>query len=148
MRRRAAGGQVDSYPGLMPNPSVTKAIRFVPGQPQRVIVGGEGGLVQTVDNGARWTRLLDADYRFHFDVLQDPQRPARFVTAGWSKNFDDPQPLVVQISDDDGRSWRRLQHPDNRLFGGVWSMAVAVENGRTVYTLGLYKGGAMRLELP
>jgi len=148
MCRRAADGRLDAFPGLMPNPSVAKGIRFVAGQPQRVIVSGEGGVVQTTDNGARWTRLLDADYRFHFDVLQDPQRPTRFVTAQWAKNYDDPQPLVVQVSDDDGRSWRRIQHPDARLFGGVWSMAVGVERGRTVYDLGLYRGGVMRLELP
>lgn len=148
LRRRAAGGTPDAYPGLMPNPSVAKGIRFVDGAPQRVLVTGEGGIVQTVDDGAHWQRVLDAGYRFHFDVLQDPQRPTRWVTASWEKNFDTPQPLIVQVSDDDGRSWRRIEHPDRTLFGGAWSMAAGVESGRTVYDFGLYKGGVMRLELP
>jgi photosystem II stability/assembly factor-like uncharacterized protein len=147
-RHRAASGSLVSHPGLMPNPSVAKGIRFALEQPQRVIVAGEGGLVQTLDDGASWQRLLDTGYRFHFDVLQDPQRPQRWVSASWAKNFDTPQPLIVHITDDDGRSWRTLQHPDRTLFGGAWSMAASLENGRTVYDFGLYKGGVMRLELP
>lgn len=150
-RWRADTRQRESHPGLMPAPSTVKGIRLLPSAgaaSPRVLVTGEGGIVQTSNGGQTWQRLLDNDYRFHFDVLQDPQRPTRLVTAHWEKNFDTPQALVVQVSDDEGRTWRRIEHPDRTLFGGVWSMAVAVERSRTVYTLGLYRGGAVRLELP
>jgi hypothetical protein len=138
-------GALDSYPGLLPNPSVAKGIRFVGG---RVLVSGEGGIVQTADDGRSWTVLLHDDYRFYFDVLADPLRSGRLVTASWAKNFDTPQPLLVDVSDDGGAHWRRIEHADRTLFGGVWSMASAIERGRTVCYLGLYRGGVMRLLLP
>jgi photosystem II stability/assembly factor-like uncharacterized protein len=147
-RWRAAGGAVDSFPRLMPDPSTAKGIRFTMGEPNRVLVAGEGGLVQTRDGGATWQHLLDSHYRFHFDVLQDPNRPQRLVTASWEKEFDLPQPLIVQVSDDDGSTWRAIEHPDRSLFGGAWSMALALEDGgRSVYYFGLYRGGVMRLTL-
>lgn len=71
-----------------------------------------------------------------------------WLTARWQKEFDQPQRLLVKISDDDGSTWRELWHGDPQFFGGVWSLAVIVEGGRTVFQLGLYKGGVMRLELP
>lgn len=145
-RWRADTRERESHPGLMPAPSVVKGIRLLPGN--RVLVAGEGGIVATRDAGRSWQRLLDADYRFHFDVLQDPQRPTRLLTAQWEKNFDTPQRLVVLVSDDDGGRWQRIEHPDRLLFGGTWSLAVTVERSRTVWTLGLYRGGIMRLELP
>lgn len=146
-RWRASGGPLDAYPRLMASPSTAKGIRFAIGEPERVIVAGEGGLVHTRDNGEHWQPLLHAGHRFHFDVLQDPNRPQRLVTASWEKNFDTPQPLLVDISDDDGRSWLRIEHPNHRLFGGVWSMAIVSEHGRTAFLLGLYRGGVVRLEL-
>jgi hypothetical protein len=146
-RWRAGGGQLDAYPRLMASPSTVKGIRFAMGEPDRVIVAGEGGLVHTRNNGVQWQPLLHAGYRFHFDVLQDPNRPQRLVTASWEKNFDTPQPLRVDLSDDDGLTWWRIEHPDHQLFGGVWSMAIVIEGGRSVFLLGLYRGGVMRLEL-
>jgi photosystem II stability/assembly factor-like uncharacterized protein len=146
-RYRESSGRLDSHPRLMPSPSVVKGIRFVGGEPDRVIVSGEGGIVHTRDNGAKWEPLLRNGHRFYFDVLQDMQRPGRFITAGWDKNFDTPQPLIVEISDDDGRSWARLQHPDAALFGGAWSMALGIEQGRSVGYFGLYRGGVVRLAM-
>ena len=147
-RRRAAGGALDSYPALLPSPSVAKGIRFGIGEPQRVLVAGEGGIVQTRDNGATWqTLLLHADYRFHFDVLQDPARPRRLVSASWKKEYELPQPLIVAISEDEGATWRSIEHPDRQLHGGAWSMALQVEEGRSVFYFGLHRGGVMRMTL-
>lgn len=147
-RYRQATGERLVHAQLMPSPSVAKGIRFAASSPQRVLVSGEGGIVHTRDLGASWQPLLrDDGHRFYFDVVQDPRRPQRWATARWEKNFDSPQPLVVSISEDDGANWRPLQHPDSRLFGGVWSMAVGIEGGRTIVHLGLYRGGVMRLSL-
>lgn len=148
VRRRQADGRLDRYPGLLPSPSVSKGIRHVMGQPQRLLVSGEGGIVQTRDDGISWQTLLADDaHRFYFDVLHDVQRPRRFITAAWEKNFDQPQPLVLRVSDDDGLSWHRIEHPEPGLFGGVWSMALRIEGGRSIIYLGLYRGGVMRVEL-
>lgn len=148
VRRRQADGGLDSYPGLLPSPSASKGIRHVMGQPQRLLVSGEGGIVQTLDDGISWQTLLaDDEHRFYFDVLHDVQRPRRFITAAWKKDFDEPQPLVLRVSDDDGVSWRRIEHPDQGLFGGAWSMALQIEGGRSIIYLGLYRGGVMQVEL-
>lgn len=147
-RRRAAGGALDTYPGLLPAPSVVKGFRFLAAPAPRLWAAGEGGLVASDDDGGRWTVAHHDDYRFFFDVLQDPQRPQRLVTASWEKNFDTPQRLNVDVSDDGGQRWRRFVHADPSLFGGAWSMAVAVERGLTVYRFGLYRGGVVSLRLP
>jgi len=146
-RRRRLDAIVDSYPGLIANPSVAKAVRHVIGRPGRVLVSGEGGIVQTFDDGAHWQPMLaDPGHRFYFDVLEDVQRPGRFITAGWHKDFDNPQPLIVEVTDDNGATWRRHQYPDSRLYGGVWSMAIQIEAGRSVTYFGLQRGGVMRVE--
>lgn len=146
-RRHQQGGAVDEYPGLMPSPSVAKGIRHVMGRPERVLVSGEGGIVQTFDGGAHWQPMLaDTSHRFYFDVLEDVQRPGRFITAGWRKDFDSPQPLIVEVTDDNGATWRRHEYPDGYLFGGVWSMALQIEAGRSVSYFGTQRGGVMRVE--
>lgn len=148
-RRRAAGGAIDHYSGLLPSPSTVKGIRFAMGEPNRVLVAGEGGIAQTRDDGATWqTLLLHPDYRFHFDVLQDPARPRRLVSASWKKDYEQPQPLVVVVSEDDGATWRTIEHPDRQLFGGAWSLASQPDaQGRSAFYFGLYKGGVMRMTL-
>jgi hypothetical protein len=69
------------------------------------------------------------------------------VSASWKKEYELPQPLRVAISEDDGATWTTFGHPDAQLFGGAWSMEAQVEQGRSVFYLGLYKGGVMRMEL-
>jgi hypothetical protein len=133
-RWRQSDGLVVEHPELMTTPSVVKGIRFSQGQPARVLVAGEGGVVHSLDRGVQWRQLFADGHNFYFDVVQDPQRPQRWVTARWEKNFADPQRLAVR--------------GDAQLFGGTWSLAAGIEGGRTVFHLGLYKGGVMRLELP
>jgi len=146
-RWRQSDGSVTPHPELMPSPSTVKGIRFVQGQPARLLVAGEGGIVHSPDRGASWQVLLQSGHDFFFDVVQDPQRPQRWVTARWEKNFDAPQRLLVALSDDDGRTWTTLVHDDAQLFGGTWSLAAGVIDGRSVFHLGLYRGGVVRLEL-
>ena len=130
---------------LMPSPSQVLSVRLVPAQPQRALVCGEGGIIQTRDDGRTWTPVfVNNDYRFYFDVLQDPVRPGRWVSAGYRKT-DARQPLRVAISDDDGATWREIQHADDAIFGGVLSMSVVLEDGRSVYRFGLSGGGIARV---
>jgi hypothetical protein len=116
---------------LLASPSVAKGIRHVMGQPQRLLVSGEGGIVQTLDGGISWQTLLaDHAHRFYFDVLHDVQRPRRSITAAWEKNFDQPQPLVLRVSDDDGLSWHRIEHWSEPA--DAWSRSNSARRGRCV----------------
>lgn len=139
---------LDEWARLMPSPSTVKSVRLIASQPQRALVCGEGGILQTLDEGRNWTRLfIHPDHHFLFDVLADPLRPRRWVSASYRKSTE-PQRLSVVVSDDDGVNWRKIEHPDDRLFGGVLSLHVAVEAGRTVYRFGLSQDGVARVLLP
>lgn len=130
---------------LMPSPSVVTSVRLVAAEPQRALVCGEGGIIQTRDAGRTWVpAFVNAQHRFFHDVLQDPSRPGRWVSAGYSKTSA-PPPLRLAISDDDGASWRESAHPDEGIFGGALSMHLALEGGRSVFRFGLSGGGVARV---
>ncbi len=140
-------GSLFEWSRLMPSPSVVCTVKLVPGEPQRVLACGEGGIVQSRNDGRTWARVLvNNDSRFYFDVLPDPVRPRRWVSAGYRKT-DGMQPLRVEISDDDGENWYEIEHPDNQLYGGVLCMNVELEFGRAVYRFGLRKGGVARVQI-
>lgn len=130
----------------LPAPSVVKAIRFDPFTAGRVFVAAEGGIVQSRDDGANWQPfLLNDTYRFHFELIADPDRAGHFYTVGWSKIPDEPQPLILEVTRDDGATWERHVHPDPTLWGGAYSMTTRVEAGERVLYVGLFKGGVMRV---
>ncbi|MCH8497448.1 MAG: hypothetical protein LAT63_03145 [Marinobacter sp.] len=137
------------FPEVLPAPAVIYDLLFDERNPNRILASGEGGIVETLDDGATWTNLLgDVGYRFYFQLAADPQLPDVLYTAGWDKNFDTPQPLILEVSRDGGATWLKFEHPDDTLFGGVRSV-LAVPQGRgTAVYLGLYGGGIMRANLP
>lgn len=139
-------GEECSYADLLPNPSVIYGIQFDETNPDRVLVSGEGGVLESTDNGDNWDTLLgDVDYRFYFDVALDPKDPDILYTAGWDKNWDSPQPLILEISKNGGASWSKYLYPNQSLFGGVRSMLATQEGQHTVLYLGLYRGGMMKV---
>ncbi len=143
-----ASSETAMFTRLLPSPSSIKGTTFDPTDPDRILVAGEGGVLQSFDNGASWNNLLgDVDHRFYFRALLDPQDTNVIYTAGWDKEFDIPQPLILEISRNRGVSWEQHQLDDPNLFGGVWSMLGTRENGRTVLYLGLYRGGIIRVRL-
>jgi hypothetical protein len=136
-------------PFLLPPPAAIKGITFDPGDPSHVLASGEGGILQSRNNGATWTRPLgDVDYRFYFQTVFDPQDARIIYTASWAKEFELPQPLVFEISTDSGASWAAYRLNEPGLFGGAWSVSAVVEDGRTVVYLGLFLGGIMKVLLP
>jgi photosystem II stability/assembly factor-like uncharacterized protein len=149
LRHDLASGETESFPGLLPSPSTIKDISFDPADPDRVLASGEGGIVESLDNGATWTRLLgDVNHRFYFGVVLDPADPQTLYTVGWDKEFDVPQPLVFEVSEDGGANWASYTLDDPDLFGGAWSLLAVTEDGRTVVYIGLYRGGMMRVRPP
>lgn len=142
---RWSPSELAEWERLLPSPSVVMNVRLVPGEPLRALVCGEGGIIQTRDNGRTWTPVfVNSDHRFYFDVLQDPSRPGRWVSAGYRKT-EARQPLRIAISDNDGASWREIEALDSRNFGGVLSMALSVESGRSVFRFGTAGGGVVRV---
>ncbi len=137
-----------SFRDLLPSPAVIYGIRFDPEKAGRLYVSGEGGVLKSDDNGDTWETLIgDVDYRFYFDIALDPTSDWIY-TAGWDKNFDTPQPLILEISTSGGKTWKQYQHPDTQLFGGVRSMLAVAQGDKTLLLLGLYGGGVMRVTLP
>jgi hypothetical protein len=130
---------------LLPSPSTVNKIVFDPIDPQRIFVCAEGGIIQTRDEGKTFQAfLLNNDHRFYFDMIATPSQQGRFFTAGWTKT-PDTQPLILEISLDDGQNWTRYPHPDANIYGGVYSMTSRIENAELVIYLGTYKGGVVKV---
>ncbi len=135
-----------SFRDLLPSPSVIYGIRFDPENDLGVYVSGEGGLLKTEDNGESWEALIDdVDYRFYYDLAIDPQDPHTLYTGGWTKRWEMPQPLILEISKDGGATWTQHRYPDNQLYGGVRSILSTSEDDKTAVYLGLYGGGIMKV---
>ena len=89
--------------------------------------------------------LLNAESRFFFDLIVDEAAPGTIYTAGWSKIPDEPQPLILEITHDDGVTWNRYRHPDQDIYGGVYALLVRDEENEPVLYAGLFRGGVVRV---
>lgn len=137
-----------SFPDLLPSPAVIYSIHFDSENDYGVYVSGEGGVLKTENNGEDWRTLIgDVNHRFYFDLAIDPLDPDTLYTGGWDKNWETPQPLIFEMSTDDGNSWTEHRHPSDELFGGVRSILATTELGVTVVYLGLYGGGIMKVTI-
>lgn len=134
---------------LLPPPATIKGITIDPTRPGRILASGEGGILQTFNNGQSWERPLgDVNFRFYFQTALDPADSRIIYTAGWTKEFERPQPLIIEVSADLGTSWSSYALDDPDLFGGAWSLRAVTEGGRTVLYAGLFRGGIMKVVLP
>jgi hypothetical protein len=144
---RLADGREQQFQKLLPDPSVYYNFRF---SNNLIYACGEGGIVMSSNQGASWKNLLpDSNYRFFFDLAIDTNRNHRLYTAGWDKKYTEPQPLILQWSDDAGQSWQRLQYQGaTDLYGGVRSLLLVQRQQQSYLYLGLFKGGVMQVKLP
>lgn len=141
-----ATGNIEQWLRLLPSPAVASNVELDPTNGNRILVSGEGGLLQSLDNGASWqTPLGDVNHRFYFQTVLDPQNPAILYTVGWDKNFDFPQPLILEVSRNNGTTWQQHAVDNPNLFGGAWSLHATVENGATVLYAGLFRGGMYKI---
>lgn len=133
---------------LLPSPSTIEEIKFDYQDENTLFVSGEGGIITSNDLGLTWSPLLiDDNSRFYFDFIRDERFSNHIYTAGWNKLFNDPQPLIVEISSNNGETWQQFSHPSQKLFGGVRTMDVLYEGDEAIIFLGLYKGGVMKVVL-
>ncbi len=135
------------YMNLVEMPSTAKSILFDSDDPDHLIVGAEGGIISTEDGGDNWELLKDdhESSKFYFGLARDEFKPEILYAAGWLKDFDNPQKLILLYSPDNGTTWQEITHQRNDLFGGVYDMLSTVENGKQVLYLGLYKGGVFKV---
>lgn len=134
----------EEWIGLLRAPSVGKDIAFDPSNNTSLIIGGEHGIIQSSNDGDTWTTILEdhADTtRFYFGVDYDKTIKDRIYAASWLKEFTNPQPLILKISEDAGESWKAFKHEDGELMGGVYDMLQVKEGKKTLLYLGLFKGG-------
>jgi photosystem II stability/assembly factor-like uncharacterized protein len=142
-------GESGLFESLLPPPAAIKGITFDRNNPDRILASGEPGILQSLDNGDNWSILLsNEDARFYFETELDSEDSQIIYTAGWTKNFDDPQPLIIEVSRDGGANWVQYAHDDPNLFGGVWSLHAVSENNETVIYAGLFRGGIVKVILP
>lgn len=146
LRRYDVGsGQTQSFPAMLPSPSVIKGLTFDPADAERVLASGEGGILQTRDGGTTWINLLgDVDHRFYFNAVLDPADSEVIYTVGWTKT-PDRQPLILEVSRDGGATWTEHQHADASIFGGAWSVMAVREGTTTAIYAGLDGGGIYRI---
>lgn len=142
-KKTSASEHWHSWQNLLPSPSVGKSIAFHPSEPGTVLVGGEDGILHSANGGSSWSVVMqDHTARFYFGLEYDQTSHERVYATSWVKNFDDPQPLVLHISEDGGASWREFRHAPSGLFGGAWDMVQWKDSqNRTKLYIGLYKGG-------
>jgi photosystem II stability/assembly factor-like uncharacterized protein len=130
---------------FLPSPSVIKQLLVDPKNSERLIASGEGGIVHTNDYGETWSPLLTEDnYRFHFSPVFDPIDNNTIYTAGWNKAADE-QPLILQISRDNGTSWQSYTNEKEEFQGGVRSMLAVEAAGKTELYIGLYAKGVVKV---
>ncbi|GHG08077.1 hypothetical protein GCM10017161_42290 [Thalassotalea marina] len=129
----------------LPSPSVIYQIIIDPKNTDRIIAAGEGGIVHTTDYGDTWQGLLtEQNYRFHFSPVFDPKDQNIIYTAGWDKGAD-IQPLILEMSKDDGQTWEAYTYEKQEFKGGVRSMLAVEESGKTVIYIGLYNNGVVKV---
>jgi len=140
-----------TYPSMtdmLREPGTVKNIRFVPGSEQQIIATGEPGMLISKDGGNSWDGLyLNPESRFYFDLGIHPQRPNQLYTARWIKRYDEPQPFILELSKDGGKTWTHYPYPDPSIFGGAWSMHADYAAEQVTLYFGLFKGGVMQVTI-
>ncbi len=132
---------------LLPRPSTIENVVFYPTSEDTVFALGEGGVIRSMDYGSSWeASLVNYTSRFYFDLIIDEQTGVTY-TGGWSKNFTDPQRLVLEVSTDSGLTWETHQDTDAELRGGIWSMRLLTLDNRRRLFLGLQGGGVYEVNL-
>jgi hypothetical protein len=128
---------------LLPSPSTAKDIAFHKTNPNTLIIGGEDGIIKTTDNGNTWTTIKQDDHkaRFYFGLEFDETDSDKIYAGSWVKDFDNPQPLILHISENAGATWKEYKHTAPNLYGGIYDMVQLKDGNKTRLYLGLYKGG-------
>ncbi|MEM9862566.1 MAG: hypothetical protein AAF938_13165 [Myxococcota bacterium] len=114
-----------------------------------VLIGTEGGILRSDDEGETWTYVLDHtdDFRFARDIEFDPADPDHMFAITWEKEFDLPQPFIFYESTDGGSNWETVPGPADLTHGGGLSLAMDRSSGALEVYVGLFRGGVVRARI-
>ena len=137
----------DAVAAWLPMPSTIKSVTFLPQAGDTVFVSGEGGVLKSSDYGMSWEPILvNNTSRFYFDLAIDDGSGVIY-TGGWDKNYDSPQPLRLDVSDDGGATWRSYEYADADIRGGIWSLLLARFGDDRRLFVGLQGGGVYEVNM-
>lgn len=77
------------------------AIAFDPSNPERLVFGHHGGVLESEDGGRNWSDLVSEDSFDGMNLVFDPADPDTLYLAGHN---------VISRSDDGGRTWNAFEH--------------------------------------
>lgn len=139
--------ELNTWINVLPSPSTVESFAFNSSNPNSILLGCEDGILMSEDNGLTWENIyLDetVSARFYYGVAYDQLDPDKIIAASWDKNFENPQALMLHISEDKGETWNVYSPNIPLFFGGTRSMIQRQEDGKTVLYLGLWKGGVYK----
>lgn len=138
---------------LLPAPSVNQHIVFDNGNPDRLLISAEGGILTSDNYGETWDVLLEDTQNFYLSLLQSPKHTDLWYTGRWQKGLE-PHPLEFMYSTDGGHHWQTHTHPNDDQNYGVRSMQlIPIDSSQgDVIWAGLQSGawnagGVMRIEI-
>lgn len=132
------------------SPSTVEKFAFNSSNPNQILLGCEDGILYTENNGLSWKNIYSTGEkiaRFYFGITFDPYNSNKIIAASWDKNYENPQPLMLHVSENEGESWDIISPNISGIFGGTRDLLLKQENGKTVLYLGLYKGGVYKVML-
>lgn len=145
------GEPINSWSQIIPSPSTVETIVFKEDGSNKIIMGCEGGIILTENNGANWRNIKpvgEGIARFYYGLVFDNLNSNKIIAASFDKPSSDPQPLKISISNNLGESWLDTSIDIPEQFGGARCMLQKQENGKTVLYIGLWKGGVYKVTLP
>jgi len=145
LRSENAGSEWTEWQELVENPTVAKVAAFGHDDADEVLIGFEGALIHSGNGGSSWETLIHSpENRFFFGTAFSNRFESRIYAAGWLKDFENPQPLKLFISDDNGETWRE-EGSGVVAFGGVTDMIRLPADDVEVFLLGCWKGGLVKV---
>ncbi len=147
---RPDGTLINDWNKKIPSPSTVETIVFKNDGSNQMIMGCEGGILSTKNDGLTWQNLYAAPEgtaRFYYGLVFDNLNPKKIIAASFDKPRDIPQPLMLHVSNDLGATWDFASISIPEQFGGARCMIQTQENGQTVLYIGLYLGGVYKITM-
>jgi photosystem II stability/assembly factor-like uncharacterized protein len=131
---------------LVDNPTVAVEVAFSGEQGQNILVGFEGALMKTVNNGDDWQQVIDGHtngLRFFYSIEHSKEKNNHVYAGGWLKG-EEKQSLVLYISKDAGDTWEAKTFEEEQS-GGILSMKAVSERTEEKIFVGLDGGGVYEI---
>lgn len=139
---------VEQWDDLVDNPTVALELAFSGNEGQNILVGFEGAVMKTTNNGAEWTQVIDGHeggIRFFYGIEHSKRRSQRVYAGGWLKGIKE-QSLILFVSNDNGDTWEQYSF-DSEMKGGIFSMTTDESDNRDNVFVGLDGGGVYEISV-